>query len=136
MGVTVHRVELSLLIAGGLSRPVPSTLRHEADDPYAIHVEMTVEDATVEWTFARDLLTDGLARPAGLGDVRIHPCTAADGTAVVHLELGNSDGHAVLQASATEMARFLDATHESVPPGSEPGYLDIDATLTRLLAGC
>jgi hypothetical protein len=133
---TVHQVELTLLISGGQSQPVPSLLRHEPSDPWAVGLVMTVQGESVEWVFARDLLAAGLAGPAGVGDIRIHPCASHDGDPVVHIELGNPDGHAVLRASAGAVARFLDATYQSVPAGREAEHLDIDATLTRLLAGC
>ena len=133
---TTSRIELGLMVDGQCTLPVPSTFRYLPAQPFAVHLQMTSGVEVIEWTFSRDLLTQGLERPAGLGDVRVHPCTAQDGTQVVMLELSSPNGRAVLQVPAGELAQFLAATYCSVPVGSETEHLDVDAALAELLAGC
>jgi hypothetical protein len=85
----------------------------------------------VEWVFARDLLADGLIAHAGEGDVRIRP--VVDDPEVVAVELSSPSGHAVFEASAQELADFLDRTYDVVVPGNENLWVDVDEALTRLL---
>src|SRR4051812_7394716 len=43
-------------------------------DPYAITMKLEARSGSVTWTFARDLLADGVFHPAGDGDVQVWPC--------------------------------------------------------------
>ncbi|MEU4011413.1 SsgA family sporulation/cell division regulator [Streptomyces pseudogriseolus] len=59
---------------GLVTVPVSIALRYTVAGPYA--VRMVVETGVtppVHWVFARDLLTEGLYRPAGLADVQVWP---------------------------------------------------------------
>jgi hypothetical protein len=133
---TISRIELTLVVGDGCAWTVPSTFRYEPSEPFAVHLQMTAGDYVVGWTFSRDLVADGLERPAGLGDVRVHPCLDEDGSAVVRLALSSPDGEAVLEVPAQELAQFLKESYCSVPVGSETEHLDVDAALADLLAGC
>ncbi|MBB5960455.1 hypothetical protein FHS29_007079 [Saccharothrix tamanrassetensis] len=82
--------------------------------------------------FARDLLADGLIADAGDGDVRIRP--AADDPEVVVIELSSPSGHAMFEASAQELADFLDRTYDVVVPGNEHLWVDVDEALTHLIS--
>ena len=86
----------------------------------------------VEWVFARDLLADGLIADAGDGDVRIRP--AADDPEVVVIELSSPSGHAMFEASAQELADFLDRTYDVVVPGNEHLWVNVDEALTHLIS--
>ncbi|UZJ26084.1 SsgA family sporulation/cell division regulator [Rhodococcus antarcticus] len=115
------------------SVPVPAQLRFSVVDPFAVHLRLTTGPARdVRWVFARELLTEGLLAPTGDGDVRVWPC--ADGTRdVVLLELSSPSGHACFEASATEVAAFLDRSFAVVAPGRESEQVDLDAALAALL---
>lgn len=106
---------------------VSATLRYAAADPLAVHVdfppEASVDGDDVSWTFARSLLEEGLARPAGTGNVRLRPC----GDARTVLELHAPSGRALLQFDTPALRRFLLRTHAVVAPGRE----DVGAAVER-----
>ena len=112
--------------------PVLSRWSYQADEPYSVTVAFQASpDRWVEWVFARDLLADGLIAHAGEGDVTIRP--AVNDPEVVAIELSSPSGHAVFEASAQELADFLDRTYDVVVPGNENLWVDVDEALTRLL---
>src|SRR5215472_14342968 len=77
--------------------PLVASLHYSAEDPYAIRIAFHVGlDEPVEWIFARDLLAAGTQGRDGLGDVRVWPSAAADGTPaqVLNIELSSPFGQA------------------------------------------
>ena len=74
-------LELRLVVPGGPSLPVLANLRYETADPWAVRVAFQTGaknedgsgDGIVEWMFARQLLTDGVAKTVGEGDIRVWP---------------------------------------------------------------
>src|SRR3954451_13846870 len=67
-------VGLRLVVPDRTTVPLLATLEYAADDPYAIRVAFHVgDDDPVEWIFARELLTVGVVRRAGDGDVQVWP---------------------------------------------------------------
>jgi hypothetical protein len=121
-----------LLGAGRDPFPVSVELRYDASDPFAVVMDFHADDdEQVEWTFARDLLAEGLISDVGLGDVRISP--AQGGRRSILIELMAPGGRAVFEASASDVARFLERTHELVMPGEEPNWMSVDGTLARVL---
>jgi hypothetical protein len=65
-------IELRLVVPGGPSLPVIANLRYDVIDPWAVRVAFQTGgegDGIVEWMFARQLLTDGVAAAVGEGDV-------------------------------------------------------------------
>ena len=112
---------------------VESELRYDSRDPYAATIAFMVGDTEVSWTFARDLLRDGLSEPSGLGDVHLRPCLDSDAHSVVVIELLSPEGAALVQARAGDLRRFVDRTTALVPPGAESEHLDIDAVVARML---
>jgi hypothetical protein len=90
-------------------------------------------DHPVTWTFARELLVEGVFRPCGHGDVRIWP-TKVEGRSVILMAISSPDGDALLEASAAVVSAWLERTLRVVPPGSEAERLGIDDGLAELLA--
>lgn len=86
----------------------------------------------MNWTFARELLVEGVFRPCGHGDVRIWP-TKSDNRPVLCMALSSPDGDALLQAPATAVSAWLERTLRVVPPGTEAERLGLDAALAELL---
>jgi Streptomyces sporulation and cell division protein, SsgA len=129
-------VSLNLVVPEGAALPVQASLRYEPRDPYAVHVVFHASDdedaASVSWTFARELLMEGMAQPAGMGDVRVWPWHAGDGP-VVALALSSPDGHALFHVPREILSAFLDRTFAVVPRGNETDHLDLDAAVTALL---
>ena len=73
----------------------------------------------MRWTFARDLLLDGLYEPTGDGDVHVWPCLDSDGHAVVIIELCSPDGEALVQMRTGELSAFNERVTKAVPAGEE-----------------
>ncbi|MEV6959673.1 SsgA family sporulation/cell division regulator [Streptomyces sp. NPDC051207] len=132
--VVERELELQLVLSPERSIPVPALLSYYSDDPYAVHITFHIDsDHPVDWTFARELLVEGVFRPCGSGDVRVWPAKAA-GRDVVLLALGSPDGDALLQAPAAQVSAWLERTLRAVPPGSEGDRLGLDGLLAELLA--
>ena len=129
-------IELRLVVPGSPALPVLASIRYEVDDPYAVHVTFQTggERGTVEWSFARQLLTDGVTRPVGEGDVRVWP-THSGGQAMVCLSLTSPSGSAVFEVSQRDLVEFLTRTYAAVPTGTESDFIDLDAELALLLFG-
>ncbi|MET9778451.1 SsgA family sporulation/cell division regulator [Streptomyces sp. NPDC006367] len=136
MRITVveRELELRLILSPEHSVPVPARLAYLADDPYAVHVTFHIDSGRpVHWTFARELLVEGVFRPCGQGDVRVWP-SKADGRSVVLMALSSPDGDALLEAPSVQVSAWLERTLRVCPPGSEEGQLGIDDALAELLA--
>lgn len=126
-------LELHLVVPGGPSLPVLSDLRYCADDPWAVQVAFRTGGegkGVVEWMFARELLTEGVTRPVGCGDVRVWP---ADDEPVVHLAMASPSGSAQFAVDRDALVQFLQRTYLVVPTGSEQDCIDLDAELDLLL---
>lgn len=96
--VIERELELKLVLSPERSIPVPARLLYLTDDPYAVHITFHTGSSTpVNWTFARELLVEGVFRPCGHGDVRIWP-TKVDNKSVLCMALSSPDGDALLEA--------------------------------------
>ncbi|MEU1160788.1 SsgA family sporulation/cell division regulator [Streptomyces sp. NPDC005921] len=132
--VVERELELRLILSPERSIPVPARLSYRSADPYAVHVSFHVNsESPVHWTFARDLLVEGVFRPSGQGDVRVWP-TKSEGRSVVLMALSSPDGDALLEAPIPQVSAWLERTLRVVPPGTEGGQLGIDDALDQLLA--
>lgn len=124
---------LRLVVPGSSALPVLAAVRYDASDPYAVHVGFrTGGDDIVEWTFARQLLTDGVTHPVGEGDVQVWP-SSSGGARVVCLSLSSPSGSALFEVPLAELVEFLTETYAAVPTGSESDFVDLDAELALLL---
>jgi hypothetical protein len=132
--VVERELELRLILSPERSIPVPARLGYRSEDPYAVHITFHINsEHPVDWTFARDLLVEGVFRPCGHGDVRVWP-TKVDGRSVVLMALSSPDGEALLEAPVPQVSAWLERTLRVVPPGAEGGRLGIDDELDQLLA--
>ncbi len=129
-------LELRLVVPGGPSLPVMAGLRYESNDPWAVRVAFHTGgegDGIVEWMFARQLLTDGVAKTVGEGDVRVWPSThGAD--RVVNLAMASPSGSALFEIDRDALVEFLQQTYVAVPTGAEEEVVDLDAELAMLLS--
>jgi Streptomyces sporulation and cell division protein, SsgA len=134
----VHEVDLRLIAPGDEGLRLTATLRYQPSDPYAVEATFRAGDEAISWVLGRDLLSEGLTRESGEGDVRVWPTTDVlernDPRQVVLLQLSSPDGRALLAAPADDVAAFLAETYEVVPPGTEGDHIDIDGVVERLLA--
>jgi hypothetical protein len=133
-------LELRLVVPGGPSLPVLAGLRYESADPWAVRVAFQTgakdeagTEGTVEWMFARQLLTDGVAKTVGEGDVRVWP-SASGGERVVNLAMASPSGSALFEIDRDALVEFLQQTYLAVPTGSEEEVVDLDAELALLLS--
>lgn len=126
-------VEARLVAAAPRMSTIPATLHYDPSDPFAVRMSFpapaTLEGIEVYWTFARELLAQGLEQSVGDGDVRVRPYgfdrtvvefLAPEGTAIVHIRSG-------------EVRRFLHRTTALVPTGDEHLHVDLDQDLADLM---
>ncbi|MFF3255089.1 SsgA family sporulation/cell division regulator [Actinacidiphila glaucinigra] len=125
---------LSLQLITGTRRvlDLSADCQYRPDDPYTVRMRFGHGDGgeEAEWVLSRELLLAGLASPAGDGDVHVEPGDHAH-TLIV---LAGPGGAAVLQVATGELARFLAATAELVPLGTEGTRIDWDACIAGLLS--
>jgi hypothetical protein len=129
-------MSLRLVLPGQTPVPVWAQLCYEMADPYAVHVTFRTggeerPEETVAWTFARDLLAEGVGRGAGEGDVRVWPAGSGS-AAVVFLSLSSPHGRALFEVPLGELVGFLTGTYAAIPRGQESAFLDLDTELERL----
>ncbi len=131
-------MQLRLVVPGSSTLPVRAGMRYDVSDPYAVLVSFHTGPAAgeggdvVEWTFARQLLTDGVAGPVGEGDVQVWPSTGG-GASVVCLSLSSPSGRALFEVPLGSLVEFLGRTYQAVPTGGESDHVDVDAELALLL---
>ncbi len=131
--VVERELELRLVLSPERSIPVPSRLTYRSTDPYAVHISFHIGSAApVSWSFARELLVEGVFRPCGHGDVRVWPTKSGAGS-VICLALTASDGDALIEAPAAAVSTWLERTLRAVPPGTETAQLGLDEGLRELL---
>lgn len=134
--VSAH-LKLRLLVPGTAALPVRADLHYEVADPYAVQISFHTGSETrgdvVQWTFARQLLSSGVAAPSGEGDVKVWPATTS-GPDMVCLALSSPSGRALFEVPLVDLVQFLGETYEAVPSGAEGSYVDVDGELALLLS--
>lgn len=128
-----YDISLSCVDAWGRTVEVPTTLGYRTTDPYAVTLTFHSHGVDVEWIVSRTLLLQGLAAPAGEGDVKIYPSIDDDARAVAVLDFSSPDGRLVAQANTHDLHTFLALTFDAVAVGAESRFLDIDGLLAALL---
>ncbi|MFI6206417.1 SsgA family sporulation/cell division regulator [Streptomyces sp. NPDC051041] len=135
----VHKTLVVQLQAGDTDRfPVLAHLSYDAADPFAVTVVFSHDGRVLaRWRLDREMLAAGLARPVGVGDVRLRPVSQGV-WGELRIELFGDvrpDGgrhHAVVFAWAPAIAAFLRETHAVVEPGREE--VRVDDFLAEILA--
>lgn len=128
-------LELRLVVTGGPSLPVVAGLRYDSNDPWAVRVAFHTGgegDGIVEWMFARQLLTDGVAEACGEGDVQVWPSTQG-GERLVNLSMESPSGSARFEIDRDALVEFLQQTYLAVPTGHEADVVDFDSEIALLL---
>lgn len=134
--MVTYPMTLQLLSAPAGTRPLPAEFQYSPRDPLAVTVIFdTTSEAPVRWVFSRDLLSDGLERQSGTGDVTVTPVEDEHGVPAIQIQLSSPDGDAFMLASAEQVEDFVTQTWRLVPPGTEGALLDIDLALDSLLNG-
>lgn len=112
---------------------LPATLSYDAHEPFAVTATFRTGEGDITWVFARDLLRDGLTRPAGEGDIVIRPAHPSRGALII-LTLNSPSGSARLEGSREDLRAFVAEMYDLVPDGAEWPYLEIDSVIAELLA--
>jgi hypothetical protein len=124
-------LEFGVVLSQDLTVPIRVEAAYRARDPYAVHLTFHFGiRPPVHWAFARNLLTTGMLRPSGMGDVRVWP---AGNGALIRLSFASPQGNALMEVRATALTWWLNRTHRLVPPGTEGRHLHLDSQLKRLL---
>ncbi|MEU1107278.1 SsgA family sporulation/cell division regulator [Streptomyces tibetensis] len=127
-GARVQHAEMPMLIHHEEHETLTHTLRtwftYRASDPYAVEARFRAEesDETV-WTFARELLVEGLERRAGQGDVTLWPERTPSGQRRLFIRLSSPEGTALLSAAAVDVRLFVEAADTLVEYGAEHIHL-------------
>ncbi|MGW1463273.1 SsgA family sporulation/cell division regulator [Streptomyces sp. NPDC002308] len=129
-----HEVVAHVHVADEPPVSLPAELRYERSDPYAVSLALgTMSTSTVDWVFARSLLSEGTVRPAGTGSILVSPRRGCPGD-VVRIVVRSPAGSAVMDIAAPAVTAFLERSARVVPPGEEGRHLDLDRLVTELLA--
>ena len=130
------KIRMSLVAGPDLRVFVPVRLYYKNTDPYAVQFSFDVTpDDVVRWTFARELLDQGLTAPAGIGDVKITPIGPHQNRRL-RIELESPDGYARLEGPAAPIKEWLAETYTAVAAGQESKAVDIDSLLDKFLTRC
>jgi hypothetical protein len=127
-GARTQHADMPMLIHHEEHEALTQTLRtrltYRASDPYAVEARFRADesDETV-WTFARELLVDGLERSAGQGDVTLWPEKTASGQRRLFIRLTSPEGTALLSAAAVDVRLFVEAARTLVEYGAEHTHL-------------
>lgn len=124
---------LRMVVDDERSIDVPCSLEYRAEEPYAVRATFRTGAADIEWTFARDLISEGMTRPAGEGDVVVWTEIAGPKPLVV-LALNSPSGQAVLEVDRSVIEVFLARTYDIVPAGSETMELLVDSWIAQILS--
>ncbi|WP_406433429.1 SsgA family sporulation/cell division regulator [Streptomyces sp. NBC_01589] len=128
----IHEVVAHIAVAGEPPVPLPAELRYDRSDPYAVCLSIgTTSMGTVDWVFARSLLSEGMSRPVGAGDVLVMPRHGHS----VRIVVRSRAGAAVLDIAAAVVTAFLERASRVVPPGTEGLHIDLDRVVAELMAG-
>jgi hypothetical protein len=125
-------LSVNLRSVEGWAVPVATELGYDSTDPYAVTVTFHTGSAPVAWTFARELLDNGLTEPVGDGDVHVWPCLDEDGVAILSVELCSPEGDALVEIRTSDAVAFVERMHAVVAPDDETAHLDVDALITAI----
>ncbi|MCC9311465.1 SsgA family sporulation/cell division regulator [Kitasatospora sp. RB6PN24] len=134
---TALPLDAQLFIGEGQFIDLPVRFGYRRDAPFAVVLEFPDSDEAVgTWVFSRDLLWEGLHKPAGLGDVRIWPPCQCHGRRALRIMLAGRDGTALLDVPVKPLRSWLrKQSFALVPRGTEAELIDWDAELSRLVGG-
>ncbi|GGV04059.1 SsgA family sporulation/cell division regulator [Streptomyces spectabilis] len=131
--VIEQAVEARLVAAAPRMPTIPARLHYDQRDPFAVRMSFpapaTLEGVEVHWTFARELLTQGVESTVGDGDVRVRPY----GYERTVLEFHAPEGTAIVHVRTGDLRRFLHRTMALVPAGQEHQHVDLDQDLADLM---
>jgi hypothetical protein len=129
----VDRVRQDMFaVLHGQETPLLTRWSYRSDDPFAVMMSISRPSGRwIDWLLSRDLLIEGVAGPAGIGDVRLTPFTD-DEFDVLEVRIGDDEGFASLEFDRDLIERFLEATSDIVPVGAESAMIDVEAEISKI----
>jgi hypothetical protein len=119
---------------GAVAPAVAVDLRYATRNPFALLMSFPGDvGSDIGWMMSRELMSEGLAGPSGLGDVRFRPLAAHPDLTMI--ELISPTGHALLRARTAFLAEFLQGSYRVVPLRTEHTWVDFDRVVSDLLDG-
>jgi len=120
----------------GQETPLLTRWSYRSDDPFAVMMSISRPSGRwIDWLLSRDLLIEGLAGPAGVGDVRLTPFSDEEFD-VLEVRIGDDEGFASLEFDRDLIERFLEATFDIVPAGAESAVIDVEAEIEKITNSC
>lgn len=130
--IVTTEMDMNLVLNADRSVTVLALLDYAAHEPFSVRATFRTSEGDVNWVFAREILAEGLRKPAGDGDIAVWPSQSADDD-VLCISLSSPNGQALMEAPRAAVEDFLMRTYTVVPAGSESALLDIDTLIDRLL---
>ncbi|MFJ7589397.1 SsgA family sporulation/cell division regulator [Streptomyces sp. NPDC097617] len=126
-------ISTHLAVAGSLL-PVRTQAVYDTSDPYAVRFDFMPDGCPpIRWHFERDMLSEGMCRPVGEGDISLRPrWTGGHETLVMELWGDTRIGYecAVLITDSAQVNCFLEQSYQLVARGAESW--DVDGFLRRI----
>jgi len=120
----------------GQETPLLTRWSYRSDDPFAVMMSISRPSGRwIDWLLSRDLLIEGLAGPAGVGDVRLTPFSDEEFD-VLEVRIGDDEGFASLEFDRDLIERFLEASFEIVSAGAESTVIDVEAEIEKITNSC
>jgi hypothetical protein len=130
--IVTTEMDLKLVLTAERSVSVLALLDYAAHEPFSVRATFRTAEGDVNWVFARELIADGLRKPAGDGDIAMWP-SKTDGREVLCISLSSPSGQALMEAPREVIEDFLARSYTVVPSGSESSLIDMDSLIDRLL---
>ncbi|MEU8757471.1 SsgA family sporulation/cell division regulator [Streptomyces chartreusis] len=109
---------------------------YRMSDPYVVRLEFpsgSPDLPPVVWELSRELLWEGIRRPAGLGSVRIWPPCCRCGGGQLRILLKEAEETALLEVPFSKLYVWLVSdSFGLVPMGTESRLIEWDAVVRRL----
>ena len=130
--IVTTEMDLKLVLTAERSVSVLALMDYAAHEPFSVRATFRTSEGDVNWVFARELIAEGLRKPAGDGDIAMWP-SKTDGREVLCISLSSPSGQALMEAPRDSIEEFLARSYTVVPAGSESTLIDMDSLIDRLL---
>jgi sporulation and cell division protein SsgA len=138
-GTTELELDGHIVMSDDVCVTLPLRFIYRMSDPYVVTLEFPSESADrppVVWELSRELLWEGIQRPAGPGNVRIWPPRSRLGDGQLSILLKGAGDSALLEIPYSTMRTWLVSDSLTlVPLGTESRLIDWDAVVRRLGSG-
>ncbi len=127
-------LEGHLVLDKNRSLSVPLRFSYGVTNPFAVTLELLGDAGSLAtWRFSRDLLSEGLRKPAGLGDVHIWPPCHCHGRKHVRIMLKGGRESVLIDVPVKPLRGWVrTGCFALVPAGTEEALIDWDVELERL----